>query len=318
MTDDTIAVEVARKWIEATDICGLELVDIHRRELPEFSPGSHIDLYLPGGFVRQYSLCNDPLERHRYHIGILKDPNSRGGSHRVHERVREGDLLRISNPRNHFQLAQAKQYLMFAGGIGITPILCMAEQLARAGADFVVHYCARSRDRMAFTTRIERSAFRSSFCLHFDDGEEEQKLKIDDILLGPSIDKHLYVCGPAGFMNRVIDSAKDLRWENDCIHREYFASNVANPGGDSFEVELASGRILLIPSDRSVAAVLRENDIDVPLSCEAGVCGTCLTRVLSGQPDHRDVFLTDEEHARNDQFTPCCSRSLSRRLVLDL
>jgi vanillate monooxygenase ferredoxin subunit len=315
----TLEVRVNQKWIEAVDICSLELVDTHEKALPAFSAGSHIDVHLPGGLIRQYSLHNDPTERHRYLISVLRDPNSRGGSKMMHEAVHRNSFLRISTPRNQFELIPAKRYLMFAGGIGVTPILGMAEQLGGTGADFSMHYCARSADRMAFCKRIDASSFRSRVHRHFDDGPERQRLVLGEILGGATDETHLYVCGPTGFMNWIIDTARTTAWSKERIHYEYFTSVVSSAVEGDFEVELASsGRILTIPADKTVALVLRENGVELPLSCEAGVCGTCLTRVLSGKPDHRDVFLTDEEHARNDQFTPCCSRALSSRLTLDL
>ncbi len=287
--------------------------------LPEFSAGSHIDLHLPGGLIRQYSLCNHPSERYYYRIGVLRDPNSRGGSQAVHDLVREGDVVSISIPRNHFQLTPASRYLLFAGGIGVTPIVCMADVLSRKGSDFTFHYCVRSADRMAFAKRIKDPSFRNNVRLHFDDEPLQQRLRIEEILAEECVDTHLYVCGPTGFISWIIDAAKCAGWSSDRLHFEHFTPAVAAGNAASFEVELASnGRILLVPAEKTVAKVLHENGINLPVSCEAGVCGTCLTRVLAGEPDHRDIYLTEEERAQNDQFTPCCSRSLSSRLVLDL
>ena len=315
----TIEVRVSTKWREAIDIDCLELVDDCGAPLPAFSAGSHIDVHLPGGLIRQYSLCNESTERHRYLISVLRDPNSRGGSRAVHDRVSQGDVLRISKPRNHFELSPARRYLLFAGGIGVTPILCMAERLSRIGADFSMHYCTRSPERMAFTNRIENSGYGSRVHKHFDDGSARQKLRPSEILNRSDNDTHIYVCGPNGFMNWIIENAKSSGWPDANIHYEYFAPKASSEAGSSFEVELASdGRVLTVPQDKSIVSILNENGIGVPVSCEAGVCGTCLTRVLSGTPDHRDVFLTDQERARNDQITPCCSRAISSRLVLDL
>lgn len=314
-----IEVRVSAKWREAVDIDCLELVDARGAQLPAFSAGSHIDVHLPGGLIRQYSLCNKATERHRYLIGVLRDHNSRGGSRAVHDDVYQGDVLRIGEPRNQFLLGPARRYLLFAGGIGVTPILCMAEHLARIGAEFSMHYSARSPERMAFNNRIQSAAFHSRVQMHFDDGPEPQKLRPLEILRSPDRDTHLYVCGPIGFMNWIIESAQASGWKAANIHSECFAPMPSCEPSSSFEVELArDGRILTIAADKSIASVLNAHGIGVPLSCEAGVCGTCLTRVLSGTPDHRDVFLTDEEHAMNDQMTLCCSRSLSGRLVLDL
>ncbi|SCZ21059.1 MULTISPECIES: PDR/VanB family oxidoreductase [unclassified Pseudomonas] len=315
-----IDVVVTRKRREAEGIYSFELAAIDRRPLPAFSAGSHIDVHLPNGLVRQYSLCNHPEERHRYLLGVLLDPASRGGSQAMHEQVHEGSRLRISEPRNLFPLEHAAgDSVLFAGGIGITPILCMAERLARIGALFELHYCGRSAERMAFIDYIRHSPFADRVHIHVDDGEDSQRLDTARVLSMPAADRHLYVCGPTGFMEHVLGTAREQGWAEAQLHREYFTAAVPTGEAGGFEVQLASsGRCLQVPADRSVAQVLLEAGIDIPLSCEQGICGTCLTRVLEGEPDHRDMFLTDAERARNDQFTPCCSRARSARLVLDL
>ena len=318
----TMGVRVARKVQEATDICSLELVCKEGGPLPGFSAGSHVDVHLPGGVVRQYSLCNDPAETHRYLIAVLRDPGSRGGSVAVHDAVNEGDELLISAPKNHFALAhEAQKSLLLAGGIGVTPILCMAERLAVMGSDFEMHYAARSRDRMAFVDRIQGSAYAGKVQLHFDDGPPEQRLDLKALLGTPQPGVHLYVCGPKGFMDAVLGTARDAGWGEAQLHWEFFAGGEAAPreNDGSFEVQLASsGRVIAIAPDKTVTQALAEAGVEILVSCEQGVCGTCLTRVLQGTPDHRDVYLTPEEQAANDQFTPCCSRSKSGRLVLDL
>ncbi len=178
--------------------------------LPAFSAGAHIDVHLPDGLVRQYSLCNHPEERHRYLIGVLNDPASRGGSRSLHEQVQAGARLRISAPRNLFPLAEgARRSLLFAGGIGITPILCMAEQLSHSGHPFELHYCARSSERAAFVERIRNAPFADRLVVHFDE-QPETALDIAQVLGNPQDDVHLYVCGPGGFMQHVLASAKGL------------------------------------------------------------------------------------------------------------
>lgn len=316
-----IDVVVTRKRREAEGIYSFELAAIDRRPLPAFSAGSHIDVHLPNGLVRQYSLCNHPEERHRYLLGVLLDPASRGGSQAMHEQVHEGSRLRISEPRNLFPLEHGAEYsVLFAGGIGITPILCMAERLARIGALFELHYCGRSAERMAFIDYIRHSPFADRVHIHVDDGEDSQRLDTARVLSMPAADSHLYVCGPTGFMEHVLGTAREQGWAEAQLHREYFtAAAVPADKAGGFEVQLAStGQCFQVPATLSVAQVLLEAGIDIPLSCEQGICGTCLTRVLEGEPDHRDMFLTDAERARNDQFTPCCSRARSARLVLDL
>ena len=321
MSHPLLAVKVAAKRLEATDIYSYELVDPQGAELPPFSAGAHIDIEVRSNLNRQYSLCNASHERHRYVIAVLRDPATRGGSLAMHERLHEGDLVEISEPRNHFHLVEsAHKTLLFAGGIGITPLLCMAERLAQLGSDFEMHYCVRSRDRAAFIERIQQAAFASKVHLHFDDGAPEQKLNLDQVLAKPDEATHLYVCGPGGFMEWVLSTARQKHWPEPQIHREYFAAvaQVASRPGE-FEVQLASsGKVYSVPPDKSIVAVLMEAGMDIPVSCEQGVCGTCLTAVLEGEPEHLDSFLTDSERASNKQILVCCSRSKSRRLVLDL
>lgn len=321
MSSPSLQVRVARKVQEAQDICSFELVAADGAPLPAFSAGSHVDVVLPGGITRQYSLCNDAAENHRYLLGVLRDPASRGGSLAMHDQVKEGDLLQISLPRNHFPLAgQATRSLLLAGGIGITPILCMAERLAMTGADFELHYCTRSPERTAFRQRIAGGAFASRAHFHFDDGPEAQKLNLVSLLAAPQPGVHLYVCGPKGFMDAVLGTARAQGWPENQLHYEFFAGAAAPTGAESeFELKLASsGRVVPVRADQSVVQALAAAGVEVLVSCEQGVCGTCLTRVLEGVPEHRDVYLSPEEQAANDQFTPCCSRSRTPVLVLDL
>ncbi len=320
-TAPTLQVRIARKAQEALDIVTLELVATDGRALPAFSAGSHVDLMLPQGLTRQYSLCNDPTETHRYLIGVLRDPASRGGSLAVHDSLKEGDVLQISAPKNHFGLAhEAKKHLLLAGGIGVTPILCMAERLAMTGADFEMHYATRAAERTAFRGRIAASTFASRVHFHHDNGEAAQKLDLQALLGRPQVGTHLYVCGPKGYMDAVLGTARAAGWPEAQLHYEFFGAEVAKSDSDAgFEIKLASsGRIVMVPKDQTVAQALAAAGVDIMLSCEQGVCGTCLTRVLEGVPDHKDSYLTPEEQAANDQFTPCCSRSKTPQLVLDL
>ncbi|KRH98674.1 PDR/VanB family oxidoreductase [Curvibacter sp. PAE-UM] len=321
MSSVNLQVRVARKAQEALDIVTLELVASDGRALPAFSAGSHVDVQLPGGITRQYSLCNDPKETHRYLIGVLRDPASRGGSLVVHDSLKEGDVLQISAPRNHFPLAhEAKQHLLLAGGIGVTPILCMAERLAITGAAFEMHYATRAPERTAFRSRIAASSFADRVHFHYDNGDAAQKLDLKALLARPQAGTHLYVCGPKGYMDAVLGTARAAGWPESQLHYEFFGAEVAKSDSDAgFEIRLASsGRIIMVPKDQTVTQALAAAGVEVMVSCEQGVCGTCLTRVLEGVPDHKDSYLTPEEQAANDQFTPCCSRSKTPQLVLDL
>jgi vanillate O-demethylase ferredoxin subunit len=239
----------------------------------------------------------------------------------MHEDIQEGDVIEISEPRNHFPLAHgAKRSILIAGGIGVTPILCMAERLANIGSAFELHYCTRSPERTAFLERIRNSSFARSVHFHFDGGAADQRFDAAAVLAKPVPDTHVYVCGPGGFMDMVLATAKNNGWPAQALHREYFASKVAPlPSDVAFDVRVAStGKVYRIARDETVVDALAAHGIEIPTSCGQGVCGTCITRVIDGDPDHRDSYLTDAERARNDQFTPCCSRAKAGTLILDL
>lgn len=218
MSTATRQVRIARTVIEAPDIRSFELVAEDGSLVP-FSAGAHIDVHV-GGVVRQYSLCNDPRERQRYVIGVLKDAASRGGSAAMHS-LETGQTLAISDPKNHFaRVHDARHSLLFAGGIGITPILCMAQRLATVNASFDLHYCARSSGRAAFARHIRESSFADRAAFHYDDGPEAQKLRAAEAIGAPEEGKHLYVCGPTGFMDWILGTARDLGWPEARLHRE--------------------------------------------------------------------------------------------------
>jgi vanillate monooxygenase ferredoxin subunit len=315
-----LKVKVLRRKQEAQDIASFELVREDGSALPAFSAGSHIDVQVPGGLTRQYSLCNDMGEQHRYRIAVLRDANSRGGSAGMHDALKEGDTLTISAPRNHFPLVHAHRTLLFAGGIGVTPLLCMAQRLATTGGDFVLHYCTRSPQRTAFRDEIAASPFAGNVQFHFDDGDAAQKLDLEAVLRQPQPGTHLYVCGPSGFIDWVEQTAARCGWGKDQVHVEHFGAARQDTAGDRpFQVKIASsGAVVEVPADQTVVQALQAHGVEILTSCEQGVCGTCITRVLQGECDHRDLYFTDDEKAKNDQFTPCCSRAKSSMLVLDL
>ncbi|MCD2341172.1 PDR/VanB family oxidoreductase [Ideonella azotifigens] len=318
-TTDMLRVMVAARNVEAVDICSFELVDAGGGALPPFSAGSHVDVLIRDGLTRQYSLCNDPAESHRYRIAVLRDAQSRGGSKALHDGVRVGDSLTISLPKNHFALAHdAQRHLLLAGGIGITPVLCMAERLARIGAEFELHYATRSRERTSFIQHLAASSFAGRVHHYF--GDSESRLVLTDLLAAPVGNTHLYVCGPKGFMDAVLTTARSAGWPEAALHHEFFGAALASSADDAgFQVKLASsGQVVWVPKEISVVAALAQVGVEIPTSCEQGVCGTCLTRVLAGEPDHKDLYLSPAEQAANDQFLPCCSRSRSEMLVLDL
>jgi vanillate O-demethylase ferredoxin subunit len=313
-------VKVLRRRQEALDIASFELGKPDGSALPGFSAGSHIDVQVPGGLSRQYSLCNDAAEQHRYRIAVLRDPNSRGGSSTMHDHVHEGDTLLISEPRNHFPLVHGERALLFAGGIGVTPLLCMAQRLSAIGAEFLLHYCTRSPERTAFREEIAASAYAARVKFHFDDGPPSQKLDLQRALGQPQPGTHVYVCGPTGFIDWVVKTADAMGWSKEQVHLEYFGAGPQDTVGDrAFQVKIASsGSVYEVPAGQTVVQALQRHGVEILVSCEQGVCGTCITRVLQGECDHRDLYFTDEEKAKNDQFTPCCSRAKSAVLVLDL
>lgn len=316
----TILVRISSKRYETDDICSFEFVSVDGDVLPAFTAGSHVEVHIKDDLTRSYSLCNSPEQSNRYEIAVLKDPKSRGGSLAIHENFKVGDTVRISKPRNNFALESgAKKTVLLAGGIGVTPILSMAEDLVRRDQSFEFHYCARSESKMAYLSRIRNAIFYDKVSLYFDD-VPDRNLNIEDVLASPNSDTHIYICGPVGFLEYVRESAKRLNWQDENVHFEYFSADVIKLDSDcEFDVKLAnSGKIIRIPADKTVVAVLAEHGVEVPVSCEQGVCGTCQIRVIDGIPDHRDHYLTNDERTRNTVFMPCVSRCKSSCLTLDL
>lgn len=314
-----LKVIVRNRSTEAQGICSFELAHPEGLQLPAFTAGAHIDVHVTPEIVRQYSLCGQPENGEHYRIAVLREAESRGGSAGMHEHVQVGQLLTISEPKNHFELDERAQHsLLFAGGIGITPILAMAHALHAEGRSFALHYCGRAAERMAFLSEIAQSSFAEHVVVHTSAGAHRFDASL--VLMRPKEGTHLYVCGPVGFMEHVLDSARTHGWSEAQLHREFFAGTAKALDTDgSFAVRLeSSGETYQIPKEKSVIEVLTSAGVDVPYSCESGVCGTCITRVIEGIPDHRDTFLTEDERAANDQFTPCCSRALTPLLVLDL
>ncbi|QKH37326.1 oxidoreductase [Achromobacter pestifer] len=316
----TSSVRVAHRRQETEDIISLELQALDGGILPPFEAGAHIDVHIAPGLVRQYSLCNASSERHRYVIGILRDPQSRGGSVAIHERLQPGAIVVIGAPRNHFPLKLQSPSLLIAGGIGVTPMLCMAEALHAAGTAFTLHYCARDQARAAFLDRVVQSPFRENVVFHYDDQDDEQRLHPDELFSQLGTSEEIYVCGPAGFIEWVCLAADRAGIPKHRVRYEHFSAKPVDTSQDgAFDVRIASsGQLFHIPADQSVASVLLAAGVDIYTSCGEGSCGSCVMRLLEGEADHRDVFLTDEEHGCGNQFTPCCSRAKSPLLVLDL
>ncbi|NTH16720.1 oxidoreductase [Agrobacterium rhizogenes] len=316
-----IEVRISSRIAETRAISTFELRQPDGRPLPQFTAGAHIDVKIDDGLIRQYSLCNDAIERHRYVIGVLNEPQSRGGSRIIHETFHQDRIISISPPRNHFELDIADDhYILLAGGIGLTPILSMAAELHRQSRSFEVHYCARSRGSAAFLSHLNSAEYSGRVFCHFDDEDNGQKLDPAKLFSRVHKARQLYVCGPKGFMDWIVGSAEQAGIENARIHREYFtAAPQENREAGTFEVVIAStGQTFIIPPEKSIVRVLEENGVEVLVSCEQGICGSCITTILEGTPDHRDSVLTEGERQAGTLFTPCCSRAKTARLVLDL
>ena len=306
----------------AEAINGYELVDPRGRDLPRFAAGAHVAVRHGTSAVRDYSLWNDPAERRRYCIAVLRESGGQGSSH-WHEGVRVGDPVEVSMPRNNFPLTEeAERYLLLAGGIGITPIMAMIAELRRRGAAFLLHYCTRSPEATAFRDELDLLAAQGRVRFYHDGGDPARGLDIATLLRDPKPGTHLYYCGPAGMMRSAATAAASADWPEGTVHCEYFTGPAARPpeplGEErAFRVRLAkSGGEYDIPADETIADALRRQGVAVRTSCELGYCGTCLTAYRAGEPDHRDQILSAADRRR--YLLICCSRSKTPVLELEL
>lgn len=293
----------------ADGVLALELVAPDGGPLPAWTPGAHVDLSLPCGRIRSYSLCSDPGDLTRYRIAVLRVAKGRGGSVQVHDTLRVGDVLPVSAPRNRFELVDADEYLLIAGGIGITPLLPMAHRLSAAGRTWRLLYAGRSRTTMAFLDELARDG-RVTVVAEDEAGRPDLAAE-----LARSPGATVYACGPAG----LLDAVRGL--SEGPVHTERFApvTEGTPPDERGVLVELArSGLSLTVPAGLSILDAVRDAGVSAPSSCEMGICGTCETKVLDGVPDHRDDLLTDDERAAGNTMMICVSRGRGERLVLDL
>jgi ferredoxin-NADP reductase/nitrite reductase/ring-hydroxylating ferredoxin subunit len=313
----TQRVRVARKWQAADGVTGLELAAL-AGHLPTFQPGAHIDLHLPNGLIRQYSITNGPGELLSYTIAVKREPDSRGGSIAITDSLRVGDVLAISEPRNNFPLRRdATRTVLVAGGIGVTPLLSMARALKRSSLPFEFHVFARGADHVPLADELK--ALGDAVTLHLGRGPAETTADVTALLGAHARAHHLYVCGPGPMLETVRGLAEALGWPEEAVHFEYFKNAHEIDKTSSFTVELARSALTLeVPAGKSIIEVMRENGVDAPSSCEQGACGTCLTRVLEGEPDHQDVYLNATERKSNAAMLTCVSRARSGRLVLDI
>jgi ferredoxin-NADP reductase len=311
---ETVRVHQAT-WL-ADGVVRVELRDPNGADLAAWEPGAHLSLHLPNGLVREYSLCGDPAERDRWTVAVLRETDSRGGSAWVHERLTPGTLLEVDGPRNNFMLEDAPAYLLIAGGIGVTPLLAMARSLRSKETDWSMLYCGRSRSGMAFVSELS-TVDNGRFRVHADDehgGPPDLTVALGELSPGTLV----YCCGPEPLIAAVEAALPDPSVMRVERFRAPTASTPATPD-DGFDVVCAgSGARVTVPPSVSVLDALADAGVDVPNSCREGVCGTCETKVLAGDPDHRDFLLSDAEKADGGTMLLCVSRCLSAELVLDL
>ncbi len=308
---------VCRRETAAEGVVALGLADPDGADLPEWTPGAHIDLVMGDGLTRQYSLCGSTSNRSAWEIGVLLDPDSRGGSRFVHDELQEGATIRVRGPRNAFGLVHAPRYQFIAGGIGITPMLPMIEAAEARDADWHLLYGGRERASMAFLDRLERYGDRVAVSPR---SEREGRLELDSVLATSAPETLVYCCGPEGLLDAVEEACRS--WPAESLHVERFSPKVEEPSPDAlatFEVECQrSGVTVTVTAGQSIYEVVEEAGVDVLGSCMEGVCGTCECDVIEGEPDHRDSVLTEAERSRGDTIMICVSRSRSERLVLDV
>ncbi|WP_292454068.1 PDR/VanB family oxidoreductase [Mesorhizobium sp.] len=316
----TLNVRVAAIREEALNVRSFVLSPASGSTLPPFAPGSHVEVHMKPGLSRMYSIFSDPHDASNYRIAVKLEGTSRGGSRFMHEALSAGDRLEIGHPRNNFPLNEAAAHtLLIAAGIGITPILSMADRLAQKGRSFDLHYFARSPEQAPLRHGLAKAPYSRQVHFHFGLERIAIKDRLVQLLAVPPADSHLYLCGPQGFMDLAKATAR-ATWQQAAVHIERFSADPAASVDplSSFEVRLArSGGNFFIPADLSILEVLEKQGIEIPSSCRQGVCGSCATGVLQGEPDHRDVFLSAREKASNNQICPCVSRAKSSFLVLD-
>ena len=366
---------VSRLWHETPDILAVELRDPHGAALPPFEAGAHLDVHTPGGPVRPYSLCGDPADAAVWQIAVQREPDSRGGSRAMHERLRAGDRLTVGLPRQAFGLHDdPAPVLLLGGGNGITPLLAMAETLHAQGRRFALHLAVREPRALAFADRLRVASWADAVTVHCSQGADSPDARCSGLRMAGRLDladalrqarvaaaigidggtagasaaaagaqptapsaapaassappatphPRVYACGPQRLLQGLREAAQAGGWPADRLHWEAFGADPAAAAAAAdgqtrpFELVLVrSGRTLTVPVDRSALQVMLEAGVPVLSSCEQGVCGSCLTRVVDGRPQHRDQYLTPEEQAAGDQFLPCCSRAEGPRLVVD-
>jgi phthalate 4,5-dioxygenase reductase component len=309
-----LALRIARAEPAADGIMLFELRDPAGAALPAASPGAHLPVQVPSGAMRNYSICSDTRERDRYVIAVKREEGGRGGSVSLVDRAREGDILHVGAPANLFPLVPAPAYVFVAGGIGITPILAMIHAV-RGQAPFHLYYLTRARAATAFLRELSAPELAPHVTIHHDDGDPDNAFDLWPVFEEPG-KAHIYCCGPRPLMDAVRDMTG--HWPTSAVHFEDFGSDLVRPRADDapFTIRLArSGAALDVPVGATILEVMRVHGLTVPSSCESGTCGTCRTRWLEGEPDHRDMVLTPAERGR--EIMVCVSRAKSPVLVID-
>jgi len=312
----TMPLRVVRNVQIADGVHLIEFCDPRGIPLPEFSAGAHIAVRVPNGLLRKYSLCNDPAERNRYQIAVKREINGRGGSCNLIDNAKIGDELTVTAPMNDFALPpRAQDFLFIAGGIGVTPIMAMIRQVQAEGKRFRLFYCSRAPEATAFRDELSVPLFKDMVTIHYDQGDPSRSLDLRPILAERKNREHLYCCGPRPLMEAV--RAMTDHWSSTAVHFEAFSEAETHKADDKpFTVRLArSGAVLDVPTDKTILEALREHGLDVPSSCETGTCGTCRTKLLAGEADHRDLVLA--EHERKNTIMICVSRARSDDITID-
>ncbi|HJQ16546.1 MAG TPA: PDR/VanB family oxidoreductase [Allosphingosinicella sp.] len=320
MTEPLFPGRIVAIELEAENILSFKLRPMDPALPERIDPGSHVDVHLPNGMMRSYSLSNGPEHQRVYRLTVARDANSRGGSTYMHDTLRVGQVLEISKPRNNFSLAeQAAMSVFIAGGIGVTPFIPMIARLNELGRPWRMHYCVRSRDRAALVEEIERLAASGSGALVPNYDDEAGILDLAATLASLSADAHVYCCGPTVMLDAFRAGAKNAGIPSDHVHFEYFSSEVESATDGGFVVALRkSGAEITVKPGQTILQALIEYGLNIPYSCEEGICGACETPVIDGVPDHRDMILSDQEKKESKTMMVCCSGSKSPRLVLDL
>lgn len=316
-------VRVTQMTWEAEGVLSVRLARIESNDpLPAWEPGAHIDVYVPDGTTRQYSLCGDPNDLSNWQIAVLREPDGRGGSAFIHDQLRVGDKIVVTRPKQNFALEQATSYALVAGGVGITPMMAMAEHLARTDRPFHLTYGGRSRDSMAFCSRLGRLGDRVSFLAEDSEGRPDLESLVKELPEGGLV----YVCGPVGLLRAVEAAADAVRGpDHDVVRFELFSRTGVEPkeptplDGETYELVLArSGHTLRMKPDANILETVLALGVEVENDCRDGICGSCVTTILSGTVDHNDLVLTKKEQSAMDKMMICCSRPTCERLELDL